>query len=246
MCKTSKISIVPPVTLCSSLFCPQKNNQTKCLWQDRIEQDKNKLSTLQDLRASVCLKLLCQWRFDQKWLISFISDSQQFHTGVLQSHQAECRLLWMTAAARHHHPQPSYSVIASVTSFCLDPQKKKKPRNSFSQDKMQSTATTFKLIQPGWFFFLFHFCFFCWSFYFYQLWLFQGFLFSFFRCYAEPYCARGLMMKADDATLAAPRCCEGLQTNESVLQHSEEMSSSSVAMSPLALRLEFSHAWRRH
>lgn len=53
-------------------------------------------------------------------------------------------------------------------------------------------------------------------------------------------------MKACDAALAVLRRYEGLQTNESVLQHAEEMSSSSVAVSPLALRLEFSHAWRRH
>lgn len=85
---------------------------------------------------------------------------------ILQSHQAECRLLRMTAAVRHYHPQPSYSVIASMTSFCLDPQRKKNSCNSFSQDKMQSTATTFKTDTPGFFLFV---CLF-WTFY----------LFSFF------------------------------------------------------------------
>lgn len=74
---------------------------------------------------------------------------------ILQSHQTECRLLWMTAAARHNHPQPSYSVIASVTFFCLDPQRKKNPWNSFSQDKRNPLRHHLKLIHLDGFLVLF-------------------------------------------------------------------------------------------
>lgn len=218
-----------------ALFLSKKSRQKLITWRNRARQETSNLTGFDSFGLLEITPPVTRWpeitHLLNLWLATIPHWGPSVPSGRVQ----------VAVDDSSSSPPPASAFILSNCLrdlFLPRPKKEKAPCNSFSQDKTRSAAmfktdTPFFLKKKKVSIFIASNC-------------FKAFFSLFLRCYAVLHCAWRLIMKAADAALAVLRRYEGLQTNESVLQHAEEMSSSSVAVSPLALRLEFSHAWRRH